>query len=61
MEFKELTDEEWSYFAPQLPPPARMGRPRADDRATINGIRYVLITGCRWMDMPSKYGSYKTA
>jgi len=26
-----------------------------------NGILYVLITGCRWMDMPLKYDSYKTA
>lgn len=61
MEFKELTSEEWNCFAPHLPPPARTGRPRANDRATTNGIRYVLITGCRWMDMPTKYGSYKTA
>jgi len=21
---------------------------------------YVLMSGCRWMDMPTKYGSYKT-
>ena len=27
----------------------------------VNGILYVLMSGCRWMDMPSKYGSYKTA
>jgi len=26
MEFKELTDEEWSCFVPQLPPPARTER-----------------------------------
>ncbi len=60
MEFKELTDEQWMYVEPFLPPPARNGRPRADDRATVNGVIYVLTTGCRWMDMPSKYGSYKT-
>jgi transposase len=38
-----------------------LGRPRADDRLVIDGILYVLITGCRWMDMPIRYGSYKTA
>jgi transposase len=27
----------------------------------LNGILYVLTTGCRWCDMPVKYGSYKTA
>ncbi len=35
--------------------------PGADDGMTINGILYVLTTGCRWMDMPIRYGSYKTA
>ncbi|MFI5424704.1 MAG: transposase [Nitrososphaerales archaeon] len=33
---------------------------RADDRNCINGILYILMSGCRWMDIPTKYGSYKT-
>jgi transposase len=37
------------------------GRKRADDRKTINGILYVLITGCHWQDMPRRYGAYQTA
>ena len=61
MEFREISDEEWGFIRPLLPPGAETGRPRADDRATVNGILFVLITGCRWMDMPSRYGSYKTA
>jgi len=60
MEFRELSDGEWELIRPLLPPKARTGRPRADDRRTINGILYVLVTGCRWMDMPLKYSSYKT-
>ena len=28
------------------------GRPRADDREVVNGILYVLHTGCRWEDLP---------
>ena len=44
-----------------LPPKSRVVRPRADDMIVLNGILYVLSTGCRWMDMPLKYGSYKTA
>jgi len=32
-----------------------------DDGSLINGILYVATTGCRWRDMPSKYGSYVTA
>ena len=36
------------------------GRPRADDRKTLNGILYVLRTGCRWQDVPREYGSPTT-
>jgi transposase len=60
MEFRELSDFEWGIIKPLLPPRFRVGRPRADDRRIINGILYVLTTGCRWMDMPLEYGSYKT-
>jgi transposase len=61
MEFRELSDFEWEVIKPLLPPRSRVGRPRADDRIVLNGIFYVLTTGCRWMDMSIKYGSYKTA
>lgn len=60
VKFSELTDEQWELIEPHLPPPARTGRPRNDDRPTINGILYVLVTGCRWMDMPAEYGSHKS-
>jgi transposase len=61
MEFRGLSDFEWDVVRPFLPPRSRVGRPRADDRMVLNGILYVLTTGCRWMDMPLEYGSYKTA
>jgi len=61
MEFRELGDREWVLIRSLLPTKARVGRPRADDRRVLNGILYVLTAGCRWMDMPLKYGSYKTA
>jgi transposase len=62
MQFRELTDDkQWDLIRSSLTRPAYTGRPRADDRMTLNGILYVLMSGCRgWMDMPSKYGSYKT-
>ena len=34
----KITDAQWRLIAPVLPPPKRMGRPRADDRRTLNGI-----------------------
>ena len=58
MEFRELSDEEWGLIEPLLPPKAKTGRPRADDRSIINGI---FTTGCRWMDMPPRYGHCSTA
>jgi transposase len=39
---------------------AKEGRPRSDGRQTINGILYVLTTGCGRMDRPKKYGPKST-
>src|SRR2546423_759269 len=55
-----LSDEQWSLIAPHLPAPNRKGRPRSDDRQTLEGILYVLRTGCRWCDVPREYGSATT-
>src|SRR5215469_6450503 len=56
----QLTDQQWAFIQPLLPPPAHTGRPRADNRRTIEGILYVLITGCRWQDLPREYGAPTT-
>src|SRR5215212_78563 len=56
----DLTDAQWTVIQPLLPPRARRGRPRADDRRTINGILRVLRTGARWADLPRRYGASST-
>jgi transposase len=56
----DLTEAQWDLVRPLLPPRKRMGRPPADDRRTINGILYVLRTGCRWEDLPKRYGDDAT-
>ncbi len=61
MQFKELTDKQWKIIQQHIPKPARTGRPRSNDRMILNGIIYVLITGCRWSEMPEKYGTKSTA
>lgn len=48
----DLTDAQWKFIVPLLPPPAATGRPRADEREIINGILYVLTTGCSWEYLP---------
>jgi transposase len=55
-----LSEEQWAAVRPLLPPAARTGRPRADDRRTLEGILHVLRTGCRWCDLPREYGAPTT-
>jgi transposase len=55
-----LTDSQGAFIQQLLPPPTRTGRPRADDRRTVEGILYVLVTGCRWQDLPREYGAPTT-
>ncbi len=56
----ELQEEQWELIAPLLPKQKRKGRPRADDRRTLDGILWVLRSGARWKDLPPKYGSRST-
>jgi transposase len=58
---RDLTDAQWALLQPLLPARSRTGRPRADDRRTLNAILYVLRTGCAWRDLPEKYGDDSTA
>jgi transposase len=36
---------------------ARTADPPIDDRAALEGILFVLDTGCRWRDLPPQLGS----
>lgn len=58
-----LTDEQWAVISSLLPEQnfEKGGRPRANDRKTLDGILWVLRTGAQWNEMPPKYGSYVTA
>ena len=49
----DLTDAEWSLVAPMIPPAKRGGRRReVSVREVLNGIFYVLSTGCQWNAVP---------
>lgn len=48
----DLTDSQWERIKSILPRPAKTGRKPRNTREAINGILYVLSTGCRWKDMP---------
>jgi transposase len=53
----DLTDTQWGFIKPLRPPEAATGRPRNDDREVINGILYVLTTGCGWEYLPHDIGT----
>jgi transposase len=57
---EDLGDEQWEQITPLLPQHQRRGRPRADDRRTMNGILWVPRSGARWKDLPPKYGRRST-
>jgi transposase len=49
----DLTDAEWALAAPLIPPAKRGGRKRSVEvREVLNGIFYVLATGCQWRALP---------
>lgn len=49
----DLTDGEWARVAPLIPPARRGGNKRTVDvREVMNGIMYVLSTGCQWRAVP---------
>jgi len=59
----DLTTRQFKRLAPFLiSPRKRTGRPQADMKEVIDGILYVLSTGCRWRDLPHDYAiSYVTS
>jgi transposase len=49
----DLTDEEWVLVAPLIPPAKRGGNRRhINTREVVNGLMYVLSTGCQWRAIP---------
>jgi putative transposase len=44
----DLTDEEWALVEPLIPPAKHLGRRRTVVmREVVNGVMYVLSTGCQ--------------
>ena len=49
----DLTDEEWSFIKPLIPPAKRGGNKRTvDEREIVNGLMFILSTGCQWAALP---------
>lgn len=56
-----LSEEEWQLIMPHLPVDNPVGRPRLHDlRDILNGIFYVLRTGCQWRYVPQEFPPWQS-
>jgi putative transposase len=60
----DVTEAQWALLATLLPArkwrPGGPGRPPCDLRRVINGILYLLKTGCQWRMLPREFGKWST-
>src|SRR5271165_4194458 len=62
----DLTDDEWGLVEPLIPPGKTGGGKRTVImREVVNGLMYILSTGCQWRaipkDLPPKSSVYGTS
>jgi putative transposase len=57
----DLTDAEWQWIKDVIPPETGGGRHRDTDmRQVVNGILYLLRSGCSWRMLPKDFPPYTT-
>ena len=57
----DLSDAEWRILEPLIPAPKPGGRPcRWSRRAIMNGIFYLVRSGCQWRLLPREFPPWKT-
>lgn len=57
----DLSDAEWALLAPLIPPAKPGGRPpKWTRREILDGIFYVVRSGCQWRLLPREYPPHKT-
>jgi len=60
---RKIPDDLWDEIKILLPPEKAnntIGRPIIPFRKVLDGIVYVLRTGCQWKMLPKEYGSGST-
>lgn len=55
-----LTEAQWCYLEPFLPRAKRRGRPRTLLRHVVEGLLYVVRTGCQWRLLPLGFPPWQT-
>lgn len=57
----DLTDSQWHHIKDFFPKPKATGRARkVEFRQMVNGVLYLVLTGCQWRFLPLEYGKWQT-
>jgi putative transposase len=57
----DLTDEQWKLVEPHIPPERWGGRTRSVDmREVLDGVLYLVRTGCAWRAIPHDLPHWST-
>jgi putative transposase len=57
----DLSDAEFRHIEPHLPAAKQRGRPRINGpRDILNGVFYVLKSGCPWRLLPQDFPPWRT-
>ena len=57
----DLTDAQWRLIVKRIPPAKPGGRHRSVDmREVVNGILYLVRTGCSWRQLPHDFPPWGT-
>jgi putative transposase len=56
-----LSDDQYRLIEPFIPPPKPGGRPRTTNmRLMLDGLFYVVRTGCQWRHLPPVFPPWQT-
>ena len=57
----DLSDDEWRYLEPHVPPPNKRARPKAHAaREILDATFYILKSGCPWRLLPRDLPPWET-
>ena len=57
----DITDAQWQAIVRLVPPAKEGGRPReVNMRSLVDGIFYLVRTGCAWRMLPKEYPPWQT-
>lgn len=54
----DVSDAQWAVLAPLLARSSKRGPKHGDLRSVVNGVLYVVRTGCPWRYLPIEYGPW---